>query len=1145
MVWRTQTLAPVVAAVVVLCLAGVVSSKKYGSIDSGNAIVPDPLGPKGAYYTNWAQYRPGVGKYVPEDMEKIANKLDYATYGFGAFDISTGRAAAVEWNDLPEGEWDSRAMIPRFNSIKNSHPHMKTLWSIGGWNFGSYPFSKMAKDKTMRATFIQTCIEFARQHDFDGIDLDWEYPASGEKLVRRNENFPDRIDRGGEAGDTQTFSELLEDFRRAIIVESEQSGKPMLYLTIATAANPKVAKDTDWDRVHPVLDLILLMSYDFNGAWQKEVGPNAPLFAPSSEALPNATIDNAVHYYLEEAKVPAQKISFGLASYGRTWTVDSTRQHQMGDDGHMPSSLQWQAKLSDNLVTCPAPNDPDVCAIYSGKPGSYTRSYGFLSWYELKLQGFVGKAVHDTNTRTSFAQVGDVWATFDSPHDLREKVAYAKSKSFHGVFFWALDLDNFYDGHDLFNAAFDEYTSGNTPVPTGCRLMGVCEGDEEEEQKGEEEEGGNKPAEEEEQHGGSSAGEEEEQTPTPVDPICAKVVGSGYVCKDNTHYAYCSKGVASVSTCPTPSVCVSVSSLFGGDSVACAFKDMTQDDDVEPAKPCPENCNGNGVCNGETGKCTCKAGFVGVACDETQSENEGEGNGEGSEDSNNGGEGDDSGDEEKPFLSVGYVENMRSGGVEEIKNIDFDSVTHIIHGFATISSDGANIIPLSKSLDAYAAVLIPTAHSHQTKVLLSLGGATAGSSPFTAACANLATFVSNAVAYLEERGYDGIDVDWESPGTDSEIVCHANLMKALHDALHPKGLLTAIAVQTGYYIDMYDYPSLSTSTDFAFYMGYDWGQPSNGPLTNPGAVQWTKKNHQIEKSCRGAVEYMIKAGYPSSKVVLGLPFYSSAKRSWFQFAPTYQQVKNTLEVHGDYLEVQYNNEWWSTPEAIKAKMDAVLLAESSVLTNQQTLAGVGFWEFGHESFTSALPHHELSTAIREWIEENNSNNGGGEEEGGSPTPSCGANGHHDPKTGKCDCDLGYVGDKCESRVCPNDCSNHGKCDANTGTCTCNAGYEGIDCSQDAPTPIKPCPNDCSGHGTCNTVIGTCTCSSGYTGSDCSTTETESEIDCAAASSGTQFCVESGVHAEYVTCLYGSEVTQSCAPGTKCYSGGNGAVYCDW
>ena len=54
---------------------------------------------------------------------------------------------------------------------------MKVLIALGGWNDSAgNKYSLLVNDAAARQRFISNVIQFMEQHNFDGLDLDWEYP---------------------------------------------------------------------------------------------------------------------------------------------------------------------------------------------------------------------------------------------------------------------------------------------------------------------------------------------------------------------------------------------------------------------------------------------------------------------------------------------------------------------------------------------------------------------------------------------------------------------------------------------------------------------------------------------------------------------------------------------------------------------------------------------------------------------------------------------------------------------------------------------------------------------------------------------------------------------------------------------------------
>lgn len=209
------------------------------------------------YYGTWAVYRPGNGKFDVENIDPhVCTHIVYSFAGLGP----DNRIKVLDaWNDLPDN-WGKNA-FGRFVGLKKRNPNLKALLAIGGWNEGSLKYSNMAATVQSRRIFIDSVVQMLSKYGFDGLDLDWEYPAN----------------RGGKPQDKQNFAQLLREMR----VEFNKHG----YMMTAAVSAGKNAIDSAYDvpTMSQTLDFINVMAYDYHGGWEQKTGHNAPLYARADE----------------------------------------------------------------------------------------------------------------------------------------------------------------------------------------------------------------------------------------------------------------------------------------------------------------------------------------------------------------------------------------------------------------------------------------------------------------------------------------------------------------------------------------------------------------------------------------------------------------------------------------------------------------------------------------------------------------------------------------------------------------------------------------------------------------------------------------------------------------------------------------------
>ncbi|MFB4277597.1 glycosyl hydrolase family 18 protein [Nonomuraea sp. MTCD27] len=350
------------------------------------------------YFVQWGVYQRGY--HVKNiDTSGSAAKLTHINYAFG--NVQNGQCTigdsyadydrfyqAGESVDGVADTWDAGALRGSFNQLrklKQKHPHLKVLFSFGGWTW-SGGFGQAAQNPAAFANSCYNLVEDPRWADvFDGIDIDWEYPNACGLTC----------DTSGPAAFRNVMSALRTRFgsnylvTAAITADGNNGGK------IDAADYGGAAQYVDWYNV---------MTYDYFGAWaaQGPTAPHSPLNNYSGIPIAGFYSDNAIQK-LKSKGVPASKLLLGIGFYGRGWTG----------------------------VTQAAPGGTATGAA----PGTYEQ--GIEDYKVLKTRC----PATGTVAGTAYAHCGNQWWSYDTPATIGGKMSYSKNQGLGGAFFWELSGD--------------------------------------------------------------------------------------------------------------------------------------------------------------------------------------------------------------------------------------------------------------------------------------------------------------------------------------------------------------------------------------------------------------------------------------------------------------------------------------------------------------------------------------------------------------------------------------------------------------------------------------------------------------------------------------------------------------------------------
>ena len=294
----------------------------------------------------------------------VIDQLDYINYSFGY---------------IVGGELSLPASLSPSKIMKYRSKGVRVGLAIGGW--GADGFSQAVRTKESRTKFIKSIMKVIKQYQFDGIDIDWEYPGSGVAGIEYHST------------DRYNLTLFCEELKKEMMLYRDD-----LILSIAIAPSNTYY---DLTALNEYIDIFNVMTYDFAMGSTALHDSNLYAYSKSSNAMANSV--EFVKKYVD-----ADKIIPGAAFYVRRGYFASATNTQLG------------ASLSIGMSTNPLGYDELVEMIKNDS--SIVESYDYEA-----------EAAYIIHKRWFYS--------YDNPQSIKAKCDYIKENGLAGIMCWDLTTD--------------------------------------------------------------------------------------------------------------------------------------------------------------------------------------------------------------------------------------------------------------------------------------------------------------------------------------------------------------------------------------------------------------------------------------------------------------------------------------------------------------------------------------------------------------------------------------------------------------------------------------------------------------------------------------------------------------------------------
>jgi chitinase len=291
------------------------------------------------------------------------------------------------------GEVSSGKLGGKSDLLQLRKKGVRVLLTIGGYGDGAIPWSMAAVNDEGRKKLAKSIVDDVIKFNYDGVDVDWEYPGFYSK-----ENSFDWVI--SDATDRENYTLMMAELRKQLKAANEDF---ILSAAIPGGTNASGFPVFRFDikALTPILDLFNVMTYDLSSS-NRSTHVTA-LHSSTNTHNQQMSVSGSVNVYLSlGGEAIRNKLVVGATFYGHMFT---------GTNG-IGSSATGRSTIT-----------------YNGIKKNYIDKGYSVQWDEVSHAPYI----YDAENR--------VFITYDNEESLIEKAQYAKANGLAGMMIWEYSDD--------------------------------------------------------------------------------------------------------------------------------------------------------------------------------------------------------------------------------------------------------------------------------------------------------------------------------------------------------------------------------------------------------------------------------------------------------------------------------------------------------------------------------------------------------------------------------------------------------------------------------------------------------------------------------------------------------------------------------